>query len=182
MSLSAVIKASSRWSPWPPIRWTVHWRGMLSYIINLSLFCHYMLWIMKILPLCPERNMWFLSGSQSVNPLAYDDVSETSATVCSGHGKSCVDSVLSKMFFYLLDIVIYNAYVLYSKLPNSTKQSIVNYRLNIAEHTLHNLSVPNYPTHGRRSQSECPTWLQAKHWPHFRLIKRNILQKDAMCA
>ena len=51
--------------PWPSIRWTVHWGRMLSYIINLLLFCHYMLWIIKILPWRPERNMWFWRGSQN---------------------------------------------------------------------------------------------------------------------
>ena len=40
---------------------------MLSYIINLLLFCHYMLWIIKILPWRPQRNMWFRRGGQSVN-------------------------------------------------------------------------------------------------------------------
>ncbi|CAK9827479.1 PiggyBac transposable element-derived protein 4 [Anthophora retusa] len=72
-----------------------------------------------------------------------------------------------KMFFYMVDIAICNAYVLYFKLPNPTKQSIVNFRLNIAEDMLYNLSLPNYPTRGRPSQNECPTRLQAKHWAHF---------------
>jgi len=72
-----------------------------------------------------------------------------------------------KIFFYMFDVAIYNAYVLYSKLPTSQKQSIVNFRLNIAEDMLCNLSLPDYPTRGRRSQSECPTRLQAKHWAHF---------------
>ncbi|CAK9820042.1 PiggyBac transposable element-derived protein 4 [Anthophora quadrimaculata] len=72
-----------------------------------------------------------------------------------------------KMFFYMFDIAVYNAYVLYSKLPNRTKQSMVNFRLNIAEDMLYNLSLPDYPARGRPSQSECPTRLQAKHWAHF---------------
>ena len=72
-----------------------------------------------------------------------------------------------KMFFYMIDIAIYNAYVLYFKLPNSTKQSIVNFRLNIAEDMLCNLSLPNYLTRGKPSQNESPTWLQAKHWVYF---------------
>ena len=42
------------------------WR-MLSYIMNLLLFCHYMLWMIKILPWRPQRNMWFRRSSESVN-------------------------------------------------------------------------------------------------------------------
>lgn len=66
-----------------------------------------------------------------------------------------------KLFFYMIDIAIYNAYVLYSKLPNSIKQSIINFRLNIAEDMLCNLSLPNYPKCGKSSQNECSTRLQA---------------------
>ncbi|CAK9827788.1 PiggyBac transposable element-derived protein 4 [Anthophora retusa] len=72
-----------------------------------------------------------------------------------------------KMFFYILNIAIYNAYDLYFKLPNSTKRSIVNFRLNIAEDMLCNLSLSNYPTHGRPSQNKWQTRLQAKHSAHF---------------
>ena len=72
-----------------------------------------------------------------------------------------------KIFFYMFDIAIYNAYVLYSKLPTSQKQSIVNFRLNLAEDMLCNLSLPNYPTRGRPTQSESPIRLQAKQWAHF---------------
>lgn len=71
------------------------------------------------------------------------------------------------MIFYLLYIAIYNTYVLYSKLPNSAKQSIVNFQLNIAQDTLHNLSLSNYSTRGAQSQSECSTRLQTKHWAYF---------------
>ena len=40
---------------------------MLSYIINLLLFCRYMLCTIKILPWHLVRNMWFRRGSQSIN-------------------------------------------------------------------------------------------------------------------
>ena len=53
--------------PWPSIRQTVHWGRTLSYIFNLLLFRHYMLWIIKISPWRPERNAWFRRGNQSVN-------------------------------------------------------------------------------------------------------------------
>ncbi|KAL6438799.1 hypothetical protein ACFW04_003704 [Cataglyphis niger] len=80
--------------------------------------------------------------------------------------RKCVKGY-KKIFFYMFDIAICNAYVLYSKLPTSQKQSIVNFRLDLAENMLCNLSLPNYPTRGRPAQSECPLRLQAKHWAHF---------------
>lgn len=88
-----------------------------------------------------------------------------------------------KNIFLYVDIAIYNAYVLYFKLPTSQKQSIVNFRLNIAESMLCNLSLPNYPTRGRPSQSKCPTRLQAKHWAHFpeNIPATNKKQHPAKC-
>ncbi|CAK9816127.1 PiggyBac transposable element-derived protein 4 [Anthophora plagiata] len=38
--------------------------------------------------------------------------------------------------------------------------------MNIAEDTLCNLSLLNYPTRGRPPQNKCQTRLQAKHWTH----------------
>lgn len=72
-----------------------------------------------------------------------------------------------KKYFFVFNIAIYNAYVLYSKLPTSQKQLILNFRLDLTEDMLCNLSLSNYPTRGRPTQSECPTRLQAKHWAHF---------------
>lgn len=40
---------------------------MSSYIIDLLLFYHYLLWIIKILPWRPEGKTWFRRGSQTLN-------------------------------------------------------------------------------------------------------------------
>ena len=53
--------------PRPPTKQTIHRGRTLSYIIDVLLFCHYLLWIIKILPWRPRRNVWFRRGSQSVN-------------------------------------------------------------------------------------------------------------------
>lgn len=53
-----------------------------------------------------------------------------------------------KIFFYLLDIAVYNAYVLYSKITNTTKISIVSFCLNIAEELLEKITLPNYKSRG----------------------------------
>lgn len=45
--------------------------------------------------------------------------------------------------------------------------AIVNFRLNLSEDMLCNLSLLNYFTRGRLTQSEIPTCLQTKHWAHF---------------
>ena len=60
-------------------------------------------------------------------------------------------------------MALFNAYILYSKLPTTTKQSLVNFRLNIAKETSSHLSLRDYPTRGRPLHSECPTRLQTKH-------------------
>ena len=65
MSLSTVSKAP-RWSSVTTNKINGPSGRMLSYIINLLLFCHCMPWIIKTLPWRPERNMWFRRGSQSI--------------------------------------------------------------------------------------------------------------------
>ena len=78
------------------------------------------------------------------------------------------------MFFCMLDVAIYNAFVLYSNLPTSKKQSIVNFWLNIAEDMLSNWNLPKYPSLGWPLQGECPTRLQPKNmfvfWGLFWLL------------
>lgn len=80
--------------------------------------------------------------------------------------RKCVKGY-KKMAFYLLDMAIYNAHIIYSKI-NSTKTSgVVSYRLNIAEELLEQVSLPNYNCRGRPSHSDTPYRLQAKTWAHF---------------
>lgn len=72
-----------------------------------------------------------------------------------------------KIIFYMIDIGMFNSYVLFSKMSKSKKVKYVNFRLNIAEQLLNNLKLPNYNVRGRPAQGETPLRLQAKYWSHF---------------
>lgn len=80
--------------------------------------------------------------------------------------RKCVKGY-KKMFFYLLDMAFYNAYVLHSKITSTSKTGIVSFRLNIAEAILENITLPNYKTRGRPATGDTPLRLQAKNWAHF---------------
>ncbi|GFW82810.1 piggyBac transposable element-derived protein 4 [Trichonephila clavipes] len=71
-----------------------------------------------------------------------------------------------KMFFYLLD-AIYNGYVKYSKIINTTKTTIDSFRLNIAEELLEKITLPNYKTRGCSISGVVSQHLLAKNWLHF---------------
>lgn len=53
-----------------------------------------------------------------------------------------------KIVFYMIDIAVYNAYVLYSNIPYAEKLWIGNFRLSITDVMLSTISLPNYPKHG----------------------------------
>ncbi|KAG0433428.1 PiggyBac transposable element-derived protein 4 [Dictyocoela muelleri] len=74
-----------------------------------------------------------------------------------------------KMFFYMMDIALFNSYVIYCKLSATTKTKMhfVDFRLDIAERLLKILTIPNYKIRGRQSQGDTPLRLQAKQWAHF---------------
>lgn len=72
-----------------------------------------------------------------------------------------------KIFFYMLDMAIFNSYVLYCKLKSNTKMQYVSYRLDVAEQILHNITLPDYNCRGRPAQSDTPLRLQSKRWAHF---------------
>jgi hypothetical protein len=78
-----------------------------------------------------------------------------------------------KMAFYMMDIAIFNSYVIYKKLKkgNNDKRNYVDYRVDLAEQILENVTLPEYGTRGRQSHGDTPTRLQAKTWAHF---PRNI--------
>ena len=76
--------------------------------------------------------------------------------------KKCIKRC-KKMFFYLLDMAIYNAYVLHSKITNKTKIGIVSFCLNITEELLEKIILPNYKTCGRSAISNTPQCLQVKN-------------------
>ncbi|KAF7381277.1 hypothetical protein HZH68_016152 [Vespula germanica] len=55
---------------------------------------------------------------------------------------------------------VYNAYLLYSKIINTTKIIIVSFCLNIAEELLENITLPNYKSRGRFVSGDTPLCLQ----------------------
>jgi hypothetical protein len=69
------------------------------------------------------------------------------------------------IFFYVLDIALYNSYVLYRKLTNATLK-YVEFRLIVAEQMLERVQLPNYGGR-RRPSSDTPLRLQASHMAHF---------------
>lgn len=83
-----------------------------------------------------------------------------------------------KIFFYLLDMGMFNSYVLYSKMK-ATKNHYVSFRLDVAEQLLQNLSLPDYNTRGRPAHGDTPLRLQAIHWGHFpRHIPETLKKKN----
>jgi hypothetical protein len=75
-----------------------------------------------------------------------------------------------KLFFYLLDLTLYNSSVIH-QLKTGKKQTISEFRVNIAEQIIEKSSlatVPYYNEVGRPSTSgDTPSRLKAKNWGHF---------------
>lgn len=72
-----------------------------------------------------------------------------------------------KIFFYLVDIALFNAYVLFCKkidMPKSKKYSFEKFRLDMTEQILQNICIPNYQTRGRMSNDNTPHRLTRKQW------------------
>ena len=80
--------------------------------------------------------------------------------------RKCVKGC-KEMFFYLVDMAIYNVYVLHSKITNTTKTCIVSFHLNIAEELLEKITLSNYKKCGRPVSSDTPQRLQVNYWAHF---------------
>ncbi|XP_053987416.1 piggyBac transposable element-derived protein 4-like [Hylaeus volcanicus] len=71
----------------------------------------------------------------------------------------------TKMFFYMTDIAIFNAHVLFNKLNDKKKMNYIDFRTEVAEALLRSVQLPKYSTYERPSQRAIPS--QAKHWGHF---------------
>lgn len=84
-----------------------------------------------------------------------------------------------KIFFYLADIALFNAYVLFCKkidVAKSKKYSFSKFRLDVAEQILQSVCIPDYQKRGRMSAGNTPHRLQAKQWGYF---PRNIPPTNA---
>lgn len=72
-----------------------------------------------------------------------------------------------KIFFYLLDMCLYNAFVLYKIHSKNKKMHYSRFRINIAEQLMSTLNLPERTTTGRPSIADNPLRLQAKNWAHL---------------
>ena len=72
-----------------------------------------------------------------------------------------------KVFFYVLDMALFNSYILFRKINAEKKQNYAEYRIEIAESLIKNVPLPEYKTRGRLSNGDLPLRLHAQHWSHF---------------
>ena len=71
-----------------------------------------------------------------------------------------------KMFFYMIDVAIFNSYALQKKITGK-KQHFTEFRIQLAEKIIESVVLPDYPRRGRPQQGPSPARLQALHWAHF---------------
>jgi hypothetical protein len=71
-----------------------------------------------------------------------------------------------KIFFYMIDVDIFNSYVLQKKITGK-KQHFTEFRIQLAEMTIDSVALPDYPRRGRHQQGPSPVRLQACYWAHF---------------
>jgi hypothetical protein len=92
-----------------------------------------------------------------------------------------------KIFFYLLDMCIFNSFTVYHKMTGKKKANYSDFRINIAQQLLEAVQLPEYSVRGRPSSSTPPPRLQAKAWVHFPMHippqkKRKKSQNGVLCA
>ncbi|CAF1017113.1 unnamed protein product [Rotaria sp. Silwood1] len=88
-----------------------------------------------------------------------------------------------KLFFYMLDLSVYNSYLLY-KINTKKKRKFVDYRLQLIREILQTYSVPK-PTIGRPALTNLPTRLTGRHFPSLipqTTNKENPQRKCVVCA
>jgi hypothetical protein len=49
-----------------------------------------------------------------------------------------------KIFFYIVDMCIFNSFVLHHKVTGKKKTGYSNFKINIAQHLLENMQLPEY--------------------------------------
>uniref|UniRef100_A0A1B6FUY6 PiggyBac transposable element-derived protein domain-containing protein n=1 Tax=Cuerna arida TaxID=1464854 RepID=A0A1B6FUY6_9HEMI len=85
-----------------------------------------------------------------------------------------------KLFFYLMDVTAYNASIVHN-IKTGKKQTMSEFRVNLAEQIIQNITIPEVGAVGRPSTAgDTPTRLQAKHWGHFIVkIPRTTKERNA---
>lgn len=92
-----------------------------------------------------------------------------------------------KIFFYLLDMCIFNSFTVYHKMTGKKKANYSDFRINIAQQLLEAVQLPEYSVRGRPSSSTTPIRLQAKAWAHFPMHipstekKKKVTKRCVVC-
>ncbi|XP_046404868.1 piggyBac transposable element-derived protein 4-like [Ischnura elegans] len=83
-----------------------------------------------------------------------------------------------KIFFYIMDMALYNSYVLFQKVRGK-KLLFDDFRENVAEQILERVNVPEYRRRGRPTSGPSPIRFQAANWAHFpNRIPSNAVKKN----
>lgn len=83
-----------------------------------------------------------------------------------------------KIFFYVLDMAIYNAYVLQAK-KTGKKGSYTHWKVNLAEEIIEETALEGYRRRGRQPVGPSPMRLEAAEWAHFpRQIPPNPVKQN----
>jgi hypothetical protein len=82
-----------------------------------------------------------------------------------------------KLFFYMIDVAIFNSYELQKK-TTGKKQTFTEFRIQLAEVMIESVALPDYPRCCRPQQGPSPVRLQACHWAHYvQFIPPNPIKK-----
>lgn len=96
-----------------------------------------------------------------------------------------------KIFFYLFDLAIFNAFAIYNKVKvarPSEKRHFTDFRVNLAEQMLSRVQLPARTSPGRVALGLDPLRLQAKSWAHFPVAipsrgdKKNPCKRCKVCS
>lgn len=71
-----------------------------------------------------------------------------------------------KIFFYILDICLFNSYIVHQALVNK-RTHFKDFRIAIERQLLESINLPDYKVRGRPSNGTTTLRLQAKNWAHF---------------
>jgi hypothetical protein len=99
--------------------------------------------------------------NNSMNAVDKQDQQMSSFPVMSKYAKS-----YKKIFFYMIDVAIFNIYELQKKITGK-KQHFTEFRIQLAEMMIESVVLPGYPRCGRPQQGPSTVHLQTFYWVHF---------------
>jgi hypothetical protein len=110
--------------------------------------------------------------NSSMNAVARQDQQLSSFPVMRKYAKG-----YKKIFFYMIDVAIFNSYELQKKITGK-KQHFTEFRIQLAEMMIESVVLPDYARRGRPQQGPSPVRLQACLWAHFvQFIPPNPIKK-----